>query len=257
MTIWEAFKAGFGFLSVIPVGITMEGIDALMKRLYMYPIVGFLLGIFIGGIAFIAEMFLPTPLTIISIILAVYSIIWFNHLDGVADMGDGMTAHGSLEKKRKALKDMSLGIGGVAFAVLLILAFYSSLYALENAAEYSIRTKLALFRIFCIHSANDFIIRNFRSIRPFFNDGFHYGNHCNHRRNLRKTSHADDCNFRKIIPRRTRINDDCRRNAPKFHNRNDIYGTGFIHTFGIGRNHRFNCINTCRFHYIENQQPPF
>jgi len=134
MTIWEAFKAGFGFLSVIPVGITMEGIDALMKRLYMYPIVGFLLGIFIGGVAFIAEMFLPTPLTIISIILAVYSIIWFNHLDGVADMGDGMTAHGSLEKKRKALKDMSLGIGGVAFAVLLILAFYSSLYALENAA---------------------------------------------------------------------------------------------------------------------------
>ncbi|MDV0444773.1 Adenosylcobinamide-GDP ribazoletransferase [Methanimicrococcus sp. At1] len=132
MTIWEAFKAGFGFLSVIPVGITMEGIDALMKRLYMYPIVGFCLGILIGIITFIAEIVLPSPLTIIAVMAAVYGIIWFNHLDGVADLGDGMTAHGSLEKKRKALKDMSLGIGGVAFAVLLMLFFYSSLYALES-----------------------------------------------------------------------------------------------------------------------------
>ncbi|MDR0767761.1 MAG: adenosylcobinamide-GDP ribazoletransferase [Methanosarcinales archaeon] len=132
MTIWQAFKAGFGFLSVIPVGITMEGIEALMKRLYMYPIVGFCLGILIGVITFIAAIVLPTPLTIIAIMFAVYGIIWFNHLDGIADMGDGMTAHGSLEKKRKALKDMSLGIGGVAFAVLLMLFFYASLSALEN-----------------------------------------------------------------------------------------------------------------------------
>ena len=136
MSVWEAFKAGFGFLSVIPVGITMEGIEALMKRLYMYPIVGFCLGILIGIATFIAELILPSPLTIIAIVAATYSIIWFNHLDGVADMGDGMTAHGSLEKKRKALKDMALGIGGTAFAVLLILSFYSSLYALENVTMF-------------------------------------------------------------------------------------------------------------------------
>lgn len=135
MTIREAFKAGFGFLSVIPVGITMEGIEALMKRLYMYPVVGFCLGILIGIITFAAEIVLPTPLTIIAVMMGVYGIIWFNHLDGVADMGDGMTAHGSLEKKRKALKDMALGIGGVAFAVLLMLSFYASLSALENGAS--------------------------------------------------------------------------------------------------------------------------
>ncbi|MCL2862914.1 MAG: adenosylcobinamide-GDP ribazoletransferase [Methanimicrococcus sp.] len=134
MTLWEAFKAGFGFLSVVPVGITMEGIEALMKRLYMYPIVGCCLGVLIGLIAFAASLILPAPLTVIAIVLATYGIIWFNHLDGVADMGDGMTAHGSLEKKRKALKDMALGIGGVAFAALLMLTFYSSLAALVDVA---------------------------------------------------------------------------------------------------------------------------
>jgi len=134
MTIWEAFKAGFGFLSVVPVGITMEGIEALMKRLYMYPVVGFCLGLLIGLITFAAVLILPTPLTVIAIMLATYGIIWFNHLDGIADMGDGMTAHGSLEKKRKALKDMAIGVGGVAFVVLLLLLFYASLSALENVA---------------------------------------------------------------------------------------------------------------------------
>jgi len=134
MTIWEAFKAGFGFLSVIPVGITMEGIEALMKRLYMYPVIGFCLGLLIGLFTFAAVLILPTPLTVIAIMLVTYGIIWFNHLDGVADMGDGMTAHGSLEKKRKALKDMAIGVGGVAFTALLLLFFYSSLTALENVA---------------------------------------------------------------------------------------------------------------------------
>jgi len=134
MSILKAFKAGFGFLSVIPVGITMEGIEALMKNLYMYSIVGFVLGAMIGIAAFIAEFVLaPLPAAII-IMLATYGIIWFNHLDGVADMGDGMTAHGSLEKKRKALKDMALGVGGVAFVSLLMLSFYTALTVLESVA---------------------------------------------------------------------------------------------------------------------------
>ena len=134
MSIIKAFKAGFGFLSVIPVGITMEGIEALMKNLYMYSIVGFILGTLIGAAAFIAESVLaPLPAAIV-IMVVTYGIIWFNHLDGVADMGDGMTAHGSLEKKRKALKDMALGVGGVAFVSLLMLSFYTALTALESTA---------------------------------------------------------------------------------------------------------------------------
>ena len=55
MTFWQAFKAGFGFLSVIPVGITMEGIEALMKRLYLYPVVGLCLGLFIGFFSLVAQ----------------------------------------------------------------------------------------------------------------------------------------------------------------------------------------------------------
>jgi adenosylcobinamide-GDP ribazoletransferase len=94
-----AVRSGFGFLSTIPVGITMEGLDELMKR-----------------------------------IASIYYLTGLNHLDGLADFGDGATAHGSLEKKIGALKDMSLGIGGVAYAVIALVALYASITALQNEA---------------------------------------------------------------------------------------------------------------------------
>lgn len=134
MTLWLSFRSGIGFLSTIPVGISMEGIDALMKKLYFYPIVGSFMGILMAVCALIAEMFFPSPLTILLIMGSIYCLTWFNHLDGVADMGDGMTAHGSLEKKRKALKDMNLGVGGAASVALALIGLFAALSALENAA---------------------------------------------------------------------------------------------------------------------------
>ena len=104
-----AFKSGFGFLSTIPVGISMEGIDELMKKIYFYPIVGAVLGLLIGAVAYIGQLIFPEPVLAVLIMGFIYYITGFNHLDGVTDMGDGFMAHGSLEKKLRALKDTNLG----------------------------------------------------------------------------------------------------------------------------------------------------
>jgi adenosylcobinamide-GDP ribazoletransferase len=127
-----AFKSGFGFLSTIPVGISMEGIDELMKKIYFYPIVGAVLGLLIGAIAYIGQVIFPGPILAALIMGFVYYITGFNHLDGVTDMGDGFMAHGSLEKKIKALKDTTLGTGGVAFCMLLLLTLYGSIRAVQE-----------------------------------------------------------------------------------------------------------------------------
>ena len=127
-----AFKSGFGFLSTIPVGISMEGIDELMKKIYFYPIVGAVLGLLIGAVAYIGQMIFPDPILATLIIGFVYYITGFNHLDGVTDMGDGFMAHGSLEKKLRALKDTNLGTGGVSFCILLLLALYGSIRSVQE-----------------------------------------------------------------------------------------------------------------------------
>lgn len=113
----------------------MEGIEALMRKLYFYPVVGSFLGVLMAVGAVIAEMFFPSPMTVILIMGSIYQLTWFNHLDGVADMADGMTAHGSLEKKRKALKDTILGVGGAAGTVFALLGLFAAIYSLENAAS--------------------------------------------------------------------------------------------------------------------------
>ena len=43
-----ALKSGFGWLSTIPVGISMEGVEALMKHVYVFPVVGLVLGAILG-----------------------------------------------------------------------------------------------------------------------------------------------------------------------------------------------------------------
>ncbi len=127
-----AFKSGFGFLSTIPVGISMEGIDELMKKIYFYPIVGAVLGLLIGAIAYIGQIIFPGPVLAALIMGFIYYITGFNHLDGVTDIGDGFMAHGSLEKKLKALKDTTLGTGGAAFCMLLLLTLYGSIRAVQE-----------------------------------------------------------------------------------------------------------------------------
>jgi adenosylcobinamide-GDP ribazoletransferase len=127
-----AFKSGFGFLSTIPVGISMEGIDELMKKIYFYPVVGAVLGLLIGAIAYIGQTLFPEPILPALIMGFIYYITGFNHLDGVTDIGDGFMAHGSREKKLRALKDTALGTGGVAFCILLLLTLYGSIRAVQE-----------------------------------------------------------------------------------------------------------------------------
>jgi adenosylcobinamide-GDP ribazoletransferase len=126
-----ALKSGFGWLSTIPVGISMEGIEALMRHLYVFPLVGLGLGAILGGAAFILSKAFPAALVSVLVLATIYKLCGINHLDGLGDFGDGVVAHGSLEKKVEAMKDVSLGTGGVAFIAIILLAQFAMIYSLS------------------------------------------------------------------------------------------------------------------------------
>jgi adenosylcobinamide-GDP ribazoletransferase len=109
----------------------MEGIEALMRHVYVFPLVGFALGAILGGAASILSSIFPTALTSILVLAAIYRLCGINHLDGLADFGDGVVAHGSLEKKVSAMKDVNLGTGGVAFIVIVLLGQFMMIYSLS------------------------------------------------------------------------------------------------------------------------------
>ena len=70
-------------------------------------------------------MILPSNLVAIAVIVAIYKLCGINHIDGLADFGDGVIAHGTWEKKVQAMKDVNLGTGGGLFIAVLLLATFA------------------------------------------------------------------------------------------------------------------------------------
>ena len=122
-----AARSGLGFLTTIPVGISMEGLAALGKRVYLFPVIGVLIGVIVGVIGHLLGSFLPSGIAAVGVIVSLYYLTGINHLDGLADFGDGVVAHGPREKKVGAMRDVSLGIGGVIFCVIVVLGLFAAI----------------------------------------------------------------------------------------------------------------------------------
>jgi adenosylcobinamide-GDP ribazoletransferase len=128
-----ALRNGFGFLSTIPVGITMEGIENLMKHIYIFPVVGAVIGIILALIVIaLTALFSPLMVSLFVIVL-IYYITGFNHIDGLADFGDGLAAHGTKDKKIAAMRDTAIGTGGIVFCMIVLIALFVSLVSIQES----------------------------------------------------------------------------------------------------------------------------
>ena len=130
----SAIRSGFGFLSTIPVGITMEGIENLMKHIYLFPVVGAVIGIIFSLIVIGLTSLTMLPPMIISlfVIIAIYYFTGFNHIDALADFGDGLAAHGTKEKKIAAMRDTAIGTGGIVLCMIALLGVFASLVSIQE-----------------------------------------------------------------------------------------------------------------------------
>jgi adenosylcobinamide-GDP ribazoletransferase len=141
----SALRSGFGFLTTIPVGITMEGIERLMKHIYLFPVVGAVLGIILAVVAYGFLMLFPPIMVPVVIIIAIYYLTGFNHIDGLADFGDGVAAHDTKEKKIAAMRDTAVGTGGILFCIIALIGLFSSLFSIaENRSFHPYILPLAL-----------------------------------------------------------------------------------------------------------------
>jgi adenosylcobinamide-GDP ribazoletransferase len=134
----------------------MEGLEALMSHVYVFSLVGIVLGAIMGGSAYILSRIFPAALTSVLVLAMIYKLCGINHLDGLADFGDGLVTHGSPEKKVAAMKDVSLGTGGAAFLVVILIANYAFINSLPQlllplalmVAEVSAKQSMIAFAAF-------------------------------------------------------------------------------------------------------------
>ena len=108
----------FSFLTILPT--SNSNLETIAKYMYLFPIVGIVIGLLVGSIGFGLSMLLD-PLIVSLLVVAFFAIITgIHHTDGLADFTDGLMVKGTKEKKLAAMKDLSTGSGGIVAIVLYI-----------------------------------------------------------------------------------------------------------------------------------------
>ena len=111
----------FSFLTILPTN--SSNLETIAKYMYLFPIVGLVIGIIIGGLGYGLSLVGLEPLVISLIVVASLTIITgIHHTDGLADFADGLMAKGTRKKKLDAMKDLSTGSAGIVSIVLYFVA---------------------------------------------------------------------------------------------------------------------------------------
>ena len=109
----------FSFLTIFPS--SNATLETIAKYMYVFPIVGIVIGLLIGSFGF-GLSFLLDPLLVSLIVVASITIVTgIHHADGLADFADGLMVKGKKDKKLKAMKDLSTGSAGIVAIVLYLI----------------------------------------------------------------------------------------------------------------------------------------
>ena len=109
----------FSFLTIFPSSnATLEN---TAKYMYLFPIVGIVIGLLVGSFGF-GLSFLLDPLLVSLLVVASIAIVTgIHHADGLADFADGLMVKGSKARKLQAMKDLSTGSAGIVAIVLYLI----------------------------------------------------------------------------------------------------------------------------------------
>jgi adenosylcobinamide-GDP ribazoletransferase len=119
-----------GFSTILPSGKS-QNLEPFARHSYLYPLAGYL----IGGIVALAVFFIPDPTIAAAIAIAGLLILTgAHHFDGLLDLGDALMAHGSREKRIRALTDIHIGAGGVALGIAVTLILFAGFQAASSIA---------------------------------------------------------------------------------------------------------------------------
>ena len=111
--------AVFSFLTIFPS--SNSTLENIAKYMYVFPIVGIVIGLLIGSFGFGLSFFLDPLLVSLLVVSSIAIITGIHHADGLADFADGLMVKGNKQKKLNAMKDLSTGSAGVVAIVLYLI----------------------------------------------------------------------------------------------------------------------------------------
>jgi adenosylcobinamide-GDP ribazoletransferase len=157
----------FSFLTIIPVNNT--DLQTVAKYMYIFPIVGILIGLLVGSFALGLSLFLDPLIVSLLVVGALTVITGIHHTDGLADFADGLMTQGKKEKKLQAMKDVFTGSAGTVSIILYIvgmiiaislmsgLVLFQAILLSEILAKFSMVLQASIGRSAAVGSNSPFV----------------------------------------------------------------------------------------------------
>ncbi len=116
------------FLTIIPLPFSVKcGEKDLGRAMSFFPLAGLTLGALLVGLHYILSPVLPQALVDLLLVAFLSILTGVLHLDGLADVCDGLAARGGRERFLAIMKDSSIGAAGAVGLVLTLLLKYEAL----------------------------------------------------------------------------------------------------------------------------------
>lgn len=109
----------FSFLTIIP--IKTYDLKYVAENMYLFPLVGLVIGIAIGVLSFLLFSYLPSFVLGFIITATILGITGLHHSDALSDLADGLMAKGSKEFKHKVMSDPRNGTAGTVVLIFYII----------------------------------------------------------------------------------------------------------------------------------------
>ena len=120
--MFAKLRAAFAFMTRLPVPIQKGDFDTLSKTAPLFPIVGLVIGMVMYAIAAGLNVFgINSGILQMNLVMMGYYLLCGGiHLDGVADLWDGMNCGGDKDKIFQAMSDSNVGSFGVLGLILVV-----------------------------------------------------------------------------------------------------------------------------------------
>ena len=124
------------FLTIIPLPFRLrcEGGD-LGKSMAVFPLAGVTIGLLLAGGEYLLGMVFPRQVTDLLLIAILAAVTGALHLDGLADVCDGLAARGGRERFLAVMKDSRIGAVGVVGLVLGLMLKYCALLHVQTGIK--------------------------------------------------------------------------------------------------------------------------
>ncbi len=100
--------------------------------MYLFPLVGALIGLSAGLVAYGLSLVLEPKITSLLVVLFITLITGLHHTDALADFGDGLMAKRGRESRKNAMHDHSIGSAGATALILYFIGIFTTLSLIHD-----------------------------------------------------------------------------------------------------------------------------